>query len=141
MSESNLRIALFKQVDAITPKIETSWPNAEFVVPDASGDNVKPWQRVTLLAAQNTTPFRLQSTPVLRKGILVVTLFYPPSKGEKDALARAELIQSNFSRGLALSQGDTTVRIEDIPSILPALPEAAWYAVPVHIPYYSYDFG
>lgn len=137
MSETNIEIALLARLKAMLPAISTAWPNMGFTPVTGT-----PWQRVAVLRAEPLAAFHGSTgKPVYRSGILSVTLFYPPEQGSGAAMTRAEAIVAHFPRALSLSQGDTSLRIADEPRILPALPEAAWYALPVHIPYYSYDFG
>lgn len=135
MSETNLEVALLKHLAAMTSAIATAMPNAKFVPPAPT----TPWQRATLLRAQNRRSGQGTTSPVFRSGTLSVQLFYPLGAGDKDILLQAQAIQAQFARGLSLSEGGTTVRIAETPSVLPAAPEAGWHTLAVHIPYYSYD--
>lgn len=133
MSDKNIEIALSKRLNAMTPALPTAWPNKPL-----KPSNTSAWQKAALLRADNKTPFTGTTGPTLRRGIMVVTLYYPPGTGSGAALDRAVALQAQFARGLVLTQGGDRVTIAEKPSIQPALPEAEWYALPVHIPFYSY---
>jgi hypothetical protein len=91
-----------------------------------------------LLPATTENP-TFGDTQALESGIFQVTLCYPELKGSKDALTRAGLIRSQFTRGLTLTSGSETVRIKNTASISPARQEPGLYIVDISIPYFVYS--
>lgn len=134
MSDSNIETAMLAHLKALAPSFPTAYPNVKFTATSGVAH-----QEVFMLRADNQNPFVGTTGPTLRRGIMQVKLKYPIGEGSGAALAKALTIQSHFDRGVVLTFGGTRVTIEQEPSIQPALPGADWYALPVNIPYRSYD--
>ena len=70
-------------------------------------------------------------------GICQVSCFIRDGIGEIQALAMAKTIIDAFGRGTVLSDGTTTVRIDDPVWASAGLQNGSgWYMIPVSIPYY-----
>lgn len=132
MSMLDIGIALDTQLNAMTPALATAWENTEYEPVTGT-----PYQRVYLLPATTANP-TYGDTQALESGIFQVSLCYPELEGSGDALARAELIRAQFTRGLTLTSGGITVRIKNTPSISPARQEPGLYIIDVSVPYFAY---
>lgn len=132
MSMLDIRIALETRLNTMTPSLSTAWENDKFT--PAVGT---PYQRVYALPASTDNP-TFGDTQSLESGIMQVSLCYPELKGSGAAITRAELIRDQFTRGLTLTSGSITVRIQNTPSISPARQEPGLYIIDVSIPYFAY---
>ena len=135
MSNVIIRALLEVRLNAITPTVATAFENVPF-----TPINAVPWQRVNLLTAQTLNPtfgdnFRRET------GIFQVMLYYPENAGASAAASRAELIRSQFSRGLSLTSGTLRVLIDRWPWVSQGTSDSSWYRLPVSIPYIADVFA
>lgn len=138
MSELAIRGALQLRLSTMTPAIAIAWENDDYVPTLGT-----PFQAVNLLRAQTTNPTvaALGQNLTLHQGVFQVSLNYPGNAGPQPAEARAEAIKARFPRGLSLTSGSVTVRINRTPSVAPGFRNAAgWYIVPVSIPYFTHIY-
>ena len=104
--------------------------------PNVSFDSEGAYYKVNVMP---TAAFPLGIADTNRQGgICQVSCMIRDGIGELAALAMAKTMLDSFGRGTVLSDGETTVRIDD-----PAWASAGlqtttgWYMIPVSIPYYT----
>jgi hypothetical protein len=112
MSQIEIRQALEKALDSITPQISTAWENRVF---EATED--VPYQRVHLMPAQPLNPEIGVGGFFQEQGIFQISLCYPLNNGPKDADARAELYRTVFYQGSQFTKGQTKVQVTRTPAI------------------------
>lgn len=116
----------------MTPAIVTAWENVPFTPPAAT----VPYQMAHVLFAQPDN--LVYGSEYREQGIFQVRLMYPINAGSGAALARAELLRQQFSRGTTLTASGTTVHISGTPEIAPGAVEENRYAVIVRIRFYAH---
>lgn len=131
MSVQAIQRALELRLDAMLPKLDTAWENGSYV-PNASAA----YQKVNHMRAQPDNPCAA-SVFVRETGFMQVTLLYPQNGGAKDAVARAEAIKAQFTRGLSLTNGGVVVTISNTPYVMPGSVDGDRWSVPVRIPYFA----
>ena len=131
MTIALIRAALETRLLALSPALPTALENA--LIDPAGAAH----QRAYLLPNTTKTPgFDLITKH--EKGIFQVSVCYPLHQGSGACAARAELIRAQFNAGLRLTQGGITVLIYEWPSIGRAMPEDAYFVIPVSISYRSF---
>lgn len=102
--------------------------------------NGAPYQFATLLPADTEDPTMGDGYKRLR-GVFQVMLFYPLAAGTQPALTRAQALVAAFPRGLSMQGGAVTVKLLRSPTIGQGRASAAFYELPVTIPYVAEVFG
>lgn len=127
MSSADVRAALETALIDITPSLSTAWENIAF-----SPVNGTPYQRAVIMLA---TPGNDEMGRTFNeRGIMQVSLHYPPNTGPKDAYARADLIRAAFYRGASFVKNGIVVTVIRTPMILPPQnDEQSRYVLPVSI--------
>ncbi len=136
MSQNAIRSLLEARLLDISPGAwleTTGWDNR---APQRKAEPTEPYQVVSLLPAAPDT-FTLAEGTHDEQGIFQVLLYYPSGETAKNAELRAELIQSQFPAGLALSNGTIKVRVRGKPAIAAGFDGPDRYMVPVSIRYRS----
>lgn len=113
----------------INTATRVAWPNVSFTPPN---DPKSVWMRLTILGGEGTQLTIGASTNAHRfPGIIVVQVFAPTNKGDKDALAMADTVAGIFRNwsGTTVSCGTATVK-----AIGPDGQD--WYQVNVTIPFH-----
>jgi hypothetical protein len=129
MSLINVRAAMEKQLDTITPPIDTVPENTDYTPVQGT-----PYQETFVLAAEPDNP---EFGPMFREqGIFQITLNYPLQEGSGAAASRADLIRAAFKRGSSFVQGGDTIVIERTPAVGPGMPGDTFYQLPVRIRWY-----
>ena len=129
MSNVIIRALLEVHLNTIAPSIATAFENVPF-----TPVNGTPWQRVNLLTAPTLNP-TFGDAFHRETGIFQVTLYYPENAGASACATRAELIRSQFVRGLTLTSGTLRVLIDRSPWVSQGMNDGGWYRMPVSIPY------
>ena len=129
MTIALIRRALEKQLQTISPGINTAFENVAFT--PASG---VPYQRVNLLP---NTPDDAQigSRVYFERGIFQVTLCFPLGDGPGKCEARAQLVKDAFKRGTSAVEGVITVIVMNAPSVSSAMIDGDRYCIPVSMRY------
>jgi Bacteriophage related domain of unknown function len=107
----NIKKATERRLNAITPTVPTGYEGVEFTPPVNAM-----YQRCQLVFNQVLDP----SFPIgyHREEVqLQVFVCDIKGKGTGTAIARAELLRSNFHKGLSLTEGNTSVRVLSTPKI------------------------
>lgn len=130
MSVVSIKAALEIALNAMTPAMQTEWPNVTF----SATANV-PFQSVGFLFAEPRNAEMGSRHQEL--GYMQVRLMYPllPTSGAGIALqmARAELIRTTFKRGNTFASGGITVLVTGTPEIAPGMIDGDRYSMPVRI--------
>lgn len=131
MSLQTISIALEKHLNAMSPSIATAWENVSYTPVTGT-----PYQRVNLLPAEpdNSSQGRHHYREI---GLMQVLLNYPVNVGRSAAIARAELLRTQFKRGTTLTESGINVIITQTPTIGGAFVDDDWYRIPVSIFYQS----
>lgn len=132
MSIAAVKIALEKQVKAISGTMSTGWENTSYSPPvDGSA-----YQLIHLLPATPDNP--TFGTKFYREvGLMQITLSYPLDGGAGKAYAKAEAIRAGFTRGDSFTQAGVTVIIAATPTVGPGMNQADRYVLPVRIRYFA----
>tara|TARA_R110000772_G_C13310282_1_gene440286 strand:+ start:20187 stop:20588 length:402 start_codon:yes stop_codon:yes gene_type:complete len=131
VSALEIGAALEVALAAMSPALPTAYENADFDKPALT----EPRQRVNVLFA---TPDNLvYGSEYQELGYMQVTLMYPVQQGVGDALARAELLRTTFSRGSSFTSGGSTAIIHKTPEIGSGFIDDEMYSLPVKIKFYS----
>jgi hypothetical protein len=126
-----IRAALETRLDTITPALATVYENVA-----ATPVQGTPFQRATLMPAQPDNP-TFEPGFYVEQGVFHVLLCYPLGKGSAEAMARAELIRTNFPRGLSLVKDGVITIIERTPEIGVSNTDDAFYLLPVLVRWYA----
>ena len=129
MAILSIKRALERHLGLLTPAISTAYENVPFT-PVAG----TPYQRVVVVTDKVVNPV-MGSEYYREEGELQIFLAYPIGKGSKDALTRAELIQSHFKRGNVLIEDNVRVNFYRTGKIQGSLLTTDRLIVPVVIPY------
>lgn len=130
-----IRAALEEHLAAISPALATAYENVSFTPQTGT-----PYQRVFLLPAEPDNPTYGPGIYV-EQGIFQVTLCYPLAAGPSAAAARAELVRTNFRRGVSLLKDGVTTTIQRTPEIGVSDSDDACYLLPVRIRWYANVVG
>lgn len=131
MSIIAVRAALETRLNNMANPISYVWENVPFT-PIAG----VPFGAVYLLPAIPDNP-TMGDTYYQEQGIFQVSLFYPLQMGPKAAADRAELIRSQFKRGVSMTSGSITVRIMRTPEIGQGRVDGDRWMIPVKIQYFA----
>jgi hypothetical protein len=135
-SLKSIKAALEARLVAIASPLPTQWENVVFVPPtDGSA-----YQAADLLPASPDNP-TLGDGFYREIGLLQVTLLYPLNGGSGTAYAKAEAIRDWFPRGLSLSSGGITVKIQRTPAIGPKRIAEDRFILPISVRYYADVFS
>lgn len=135
MNDINIRRALEKALEALTPALSTAFENTQFTPVVGS-----PYQRVNLLRAIPADLERGRKLVEL-SGIFQVTLFYPIGAGTKDIEERAELLKTSFKPPMSIVESGTVVNIFKTAKIAPGYVDDDRFVVPVSIPWIAQVTG
>ena len=135
MAIVNIKKALERHLNLITPAISTAYENVNFV-PVAG----VPYQRVLVITDKTVNPV-LGSDYYREEGVLQVFLAYPMNQGSASALGRAELIQKHFKRGTTLTEGSVQINFFRTGTIQGSLTTNDRLIVPITIPYTAEVFS
>lgn len=72
---------------------------------------------------------------VLRRGIFQVDAVIVDDQGEAPGIRIAELVAVLFAQGTQIQATKWLVKINQVPTIAPAVMDAPWLRIPVSIPY------
>ena len=135
MSIVEIRSALQSQLLKVSDPLPTAWEDSRF-----RPDSGVPWQKVHLLPNEPLNPTICNGSGelVYEHGIFQVSLYFPRFSGPNRSARKAEEIRSVFKRGVVLSEGAVSIRVEKTPTISPSFVEGGWTVTPVSIRYYSY---
>jgi hypothetical protein len=87
----------------------------------------------------NPTNFRIAlDTSPIRRGIFQASVYVPDGTGMLQATEQAGIIRDAFERGTKITSGNVTIRVDDEPTVGPAIQEEAWLQIPVSIPFIVY---
>lgn len=128
--------ALFTEADGIT--LANGFVKAWEGVPYDPTGNETGFVRFSVL---KNNPINLRialSTSPIRRGILQASVYVPDGAGIVQATEQAGIIRDAFERGTKITSGDVTIRIDDEPTVDPAIQEEAWLQIPVSIPFIVY---
>lgn len=131
MSIVSIRTALETRLNAMSPALATAWEGVPFTPVTGT-----PYQQVNVLMNEAENP-TMGGQMYRQRGFMQVLLCYPPGTGAKAASTRAELVRSQFPRGLGLSSGGINVLIDRTPTIAPAIIDADRYRLPITIYFLS----
>lgn len=134
MSAKAIRLALETRLNTMSPALATAWENVAYT--PVSGT---PYQRVNVLRATPDNPIIGQGF-YRELGIFQVSLCYPLNSGANAATERAELVRTQFKRGISLTSGTVTVTIDGTPTISSGFVDGDRWVVPVSIPYWANIF-
>ena len=132
MSAVAIMSALATALATVSPSLATAWENTPYTPVVGTA-----YQRVFLLMGE-PVPLEQSGRVNREQGVMQVSLCYPLSTGSGAALTRAELIRATFYRGRTFTSGSTTLTIDRMPEISPALIENDRYVIPVRIRFYSH---
>jgi hypothetical protein len=131
MSIINIRAALETALNNITPAIQTAWENVPFTPTLGT-----PFQRCYLLMAEpDNSEFGVNYYEI---GYMQVDLYYPLNNGSIDAMTRAELIKTTFTRGNSFNNSGIYVIIERTPEISPSYNDGEYYIIPVKVRFFAH---
>jgi len=131
MSITAIRAALETRLGTMSPALSTAYQNVAFMPVTGTA-----YQAVYLLPATVENP-TLGDGFYRERGLMQVSLMYPMNAGPATAEARASAIKAHFPRGLQLTSGSVTTRIDRTPSISPPRPDGDRWRVDVSIPYFA----
>lgn len=129
MSQAIIRKLLEQQINSASVGVDTAFENVPYT-PQAG----KLWQRVNLLPGQTLNP-TMGDNFKRDVGVMQVMVLAPKNAGPAAAAARAEAILQAFPRGWSAAEGAVRLRVLESPYVSAAVPNDAWYQVPVSIPY------
>ena len=135
-SLKSIKAALEARLVAIASPLPTQWENVVFAPPTDGGA----YQAADLLPASPDNP-TLGDGFYREQGLLQVTLSYPLNGGSGPAYAKAETIRDWFPRGLTVSSGGITVRIDRTPAIGPKRVVQDRFTLPISVRYYADVFS
>lgn len=131
MSSQDIRGALQGAVADMNPPLPTAWQNKTFN-PATDAPNLAPYQRVSIILASPGNDEMGRS--FYERGIMQVSLHYPPDTGPTEAELRADQLRSVFYRGSAFPRGGVVVKIMKTPTYLPPHDDdEGRYVLPVSI--------
>ena len=130
-------------VDALFTKANTVSLGAGLVkawegVPyDPTGNNVG-FVRFFVLKNDPINPRIRHGNEPIRRGIFQASVYVPDGAGIIKATEQAGIVRTAFARGTKITSGSVTIRIDDEPTVGPAIQEEAWLQIPVSIPFIVY---
>lgn len=92
----------------------------------------------SLLPNQTRRMFIGNGEPNRHQGILQISVMWPRDVGVMPPLRVAAKIASHLGEGTVLATDLGPIRIDERPSIMPALQGPVWVNVPVRIPYVAF---
>jgi hypothetical protein len=131
MSIVLVRSALQAKLEGMSPALATAWENVDYVPVIGT-----PYQAAYVMQAEPDNP-TMGDDYYREQGIFQVSLFYPIQVGTSVAEARADLIQATFKRGLSMTSGAVTVRINKTPEISPGRVDGDRWHIPIKIPWFA----
>ncbi|MBW2635988.1 MAG: hypothetical protein JRC86_00425 [Deltaproteobacteria bacterium] len=131
MSIGLVRSALENKLDDMSPSLATAFENVPYT--PISGT---PYQSPFLLTGEPENP-TLGDGYYREQGIFQVSLFYMMQTGSGAAEARAELIRTAFKRGVSMTSGAVTVRVNRTPEISQGRRDGDRWSVIVKIRWYA----
>lgn len=131
-----IRIALEKALLAVPQCLDTAFENTKFDPPvDSSGG--LPYQECYFMTAPPSDTV-IGNGMFEERGIMQVSLKYPPGNGSGDADAMAKILQSYFKRGQTFQKDGITICITSTPQIGSGNKVGDRWMIPVSIQYYAY---
>lgn len=129
--ETKIAEALLARLAALvlSPPLPIAWPNLAFTPPAGA------YLQADHLQAPTVNLFLSNADPDMHVGLLQVTVVAPLNQGVIGAVEIAGSIANHFGKGTALDHEGLRVRIEDRPSIAPALVDEDRLRVPVTVTY------
>lgn len=128
MSTSIIRQILESELTGITPRIDSTFENDDYVpIVDV------PYQSIFFLFASPDNAYI--SRKYVQEGYMQVNLNYPELSGVAVVQARAELIRSKFKSGSIIL---STVHITSTPEIGQGTNNAGRYVLPVFVKFRQY---
>lgn len=131
MSIVLVRSALQAKLDGMSPSLNTAWENVDYVPVVGI-----PYQAAYVMPAEPDNP-TMGDDYYREQGIFQISLFYPIQVGTAVAEARAELIRTTFKRGVSMTSGTVTVRINKTPEISPGKVDGDRWHIPVKISWFA----
>jgi Bacteriophage related domain of unknown function len=135
-SLKSIKAALEARLVAIASPLPTQWENVVFT-PPADGSA---YQAADLLPASPDNP-TLGDGFYRELGLFQVMLSYPLNGGSGPVYAKAEAIRDWFPRGLSLTSGGITVKVERTPAIGPKRVVQDRFTLPITVRYYADVFS
>ena len=128
--------ALFTATNSLS--LGTGWYRAyEGYDYDPTGNNVG-YVFFSVLKNDPVNPRIRHGNEPIRRGIFQASVYVPDGAGTITANEKAGIIRDAFERGTKITSGSVTIRVDDEPTVGPAIQEEAWLQVPVSIPFVVY---
>lgn len=93
---------------------------------------------VTVLPNATRRVFIGNGEPNHHQGILQISVMWPAGQGEIAPRRAAGKIANQLGEGTVLVTDFGNIRIDERPSVMPALQDTVWLNVPVRIPYHAF---
>lgn len=130
MKQNELMQAVYTYLDGLAGLPDVKYPNIEYDEPQAEYLNV---------FISNAKP---QTLGIARiswyGGFIQIDCVVEHGRGELVASNNAQLVMDYFPIGTTLTNGSTTIRVDDTPyASAGIMRDDGWYSIPVTIPYNS----
>jgi hypothetical protein len=134
--EAEIVHGLFNEANGITlgSGFVKAWEGVPY---DPTGNNVG-FVRFSVLKNDPINPRIRHGNEPIRRGIFQASVFVPDGAGIVQATEQAGIIRDAFARGTRITSGNVTIRIDDEPTVGPAIQEEAWLQIPVSVPFIVY---
>lgn len=131
MNNRAIRAALEARLKALDIAFPTAWPNTN-IAPSGAFQSPD-----ILFAEPDDRGFR--DSPIVQRGIFVITLLYPTNTGPGAAETKAEAIRNHFYRGLSLATTENfSVVIDRTPELTGGGIEDDYFVIRVRCRFYAY---
>ena len=130
MKQNELLLAVYNYMETIVGIPDINYPNIEYTTP--AGDHLN-------IFVMNGTPDTIGIARIIwYSGFIQIDSVVEHGKGEVKAAVNAQKVIDAFPVGTVLSEGTTSVRIDDAPYASAGIVrDDGWYSIPITIPYNS----
>ena len=130
MKQNELLLAVYNYMETIIGIPDINYPNIEYPIP--TGDHLN-------IFVMNGAPDTIGIARIIwYSGFIQIDSVVEHGKGEIKAAANAQSVIDAFPIGTTLSNGTTSVRIDDAPYASAGIVrDDGWYSIPITIPYNS----
>lgn len=134
MSDLVIKDLFETRLNANSGGVDVAFENVPY-----SPTNGRPYQMVSFMPAQTEDPCKDAGYRRL-SGVVQVLLCYPLKAGSQPALTRAAALVAAFPRGLSLSKDNVTLKLLRSSYVGRGRAGAAFYELPVTVPYVAEVF-
>lgn len=127
------RLATMVGIPATGGVPRVAWENTPFEIPKKLS-----WLRAVMTPISRETSGIGIGAPILTRGLFLIDVYVPDSKGSKEADDISNDVINRFSHGLALTEASNQVIILKTRR-LQGISDAPWYFVPIEVEWYTHE--